>query len=68
MNAHSEHLRKKIVAALRRETGKSLAPAHAFGVSLSSVKRYARMADKARPEEEARGFPAEDRRGRQAAF
>jgi transposase len=48
MNAYSEDLRKKIVQALRRGTGKSEA-ARAFGVSLSSVKRYARMADEGRP-------------------
>lgn len=47
MNAYSEDLRKKIVQALRRETGKSEA-ARAFGVSLSSVKRYAKMADEER--------------------
>src|SRR3712207_321455 len=44
MNAYSEDLRKKkIVEALNRGTGKSEA-ARSFGVSLSSVKRYARMA------------------------
>jgi transposase len=48
MNAHSEDLRKKIVEALRRGMGKSEA-AHAFGVSLSSVKYYAKMADEGRP-------------------
>jgi transposase len=48
MNAYSEDLRKKIVQALRRGTGKSEA-ARSFGVSLSSVKRYARMAQEGRP-------------------
>jgi transposase len=48
MNAYSEDLRKKIVQALRRGTGKSEA-ARSFGVSLSSVKRYARMAEEGRP-------------------
>ncbi len=48
MNAHSEDLRKKIVQALRRGMGKSEA-ARSFGVSLSSVKRYARMAQEGRP-------------------
>jgi transposase-like protein len=47
MNAHSEDLRKKIVQALRRGMGKSEA-ARSFGVSLSSVERYARMADEGR--------------------
>ncbi len=48
MNAYSEDLRKKIVEALRRGMDKSEA-ARAFSVSLSSVKRYARMANEGRP-------------------
>ena len=48
MNAYSEDLRKKIVQALRRGTGKSEA-VRSFGVSLPSVKRYARMAQEGRP-------------------
>ncbi len=48
MNAYSEDLRKKIVEALNRGTGKSEA-ARSFGVSLSSVKRYARMAQEGKP-------------------
>ena len=48
MKAYSEDLRKKIVEALRRGTGKSEA-ALLFGVSLSSVKRYARMAREGMP-------------------
>ena len=48
MNAYSEDLRKKIVEALRRGAGKSQA-ARAFGVSLSSVKRYAKLDDEGRP-------------------
>ena len=48
MNAYSEDLRKKIIEALRRGMGKSQA-ARTFGVSLSSVKRYAKMADEGRP-------------------
>ena len=47
MNAYSEDLRKKIVQALHRGMGKSEA-ACAFSVSLSSVKRYAKMADEGR--------------------
>ena len=43
MNAYSEDLRKKIVEALRRGTTKSEA-ARTFGVSRSSVKRYAKLA------------------------
>jgi transposase len=48
MNAYSEDLRKKIVEALRRGTTKSEA-ARSFGVSRSSVKRYAKLADEGRP-------------------
>ena len=48
MNAYSEDLRKKIIEALRRGMGKSQA-ARIFSVSLSSVKRYAKMADQGRP-------------------
>ncbi len=47
MNAYSEDLRKKIIEALRRGMGKSEA-ARTFSVSLSSVKRYAKMADEGR--------------------
>lgn len=47
MNAYSEDLRKKIVQALRRGMGKSQA-ARTFSVSLSSVKRYAKIADEGR--------------------
>jgi transposase len=47
MNAYSEDLRKKIVEALRRGTTKSEA-ARAFGVSRSSVKRYAKLAEEGR--------------------
>src|SRR3954447_19941159 len=48
MNAYSEDLRKKTIEALRRGMGKSQA-ARTFSVSLSSVKRYAKMADQGRP-------------------
>ena len=48
MNTYSQDLRKKIVEALNRGTGKSEA-ARSFGVSLSSVKRYARMAQEGKP-------------------
>jgi len=48
MNAYSGGLRKKIVEALRQGTGRSEA-VRSSGVSLSSVKRYARMAQKGRP-------------------
>ena len=48
MNAYSEDLRKKIVEALRRGMTKTEA-ARTFGVSRSSVKRYAKLADEGRP-------------------
>jgi len=44
MNAYSEDLRKKIVQALGRGMGKSEA-ARTFSVSLSSIKRYAILAE-----------------------
>ena len=47
MNAYSEDLRKKIVEALQRGTTKSEA-ARTFGVSRSSIKRYAKLADEGR--------------------
>jgi len=48
VNAYSEDLRKKIVEALNHGIGQSEA-ARTFDVSLSSVKRYAKMADEGRP-------------------
>lgn len=46
MKAYSEDLRKKIVEAVeQRGTSKSEA-ARLFGISLSSVKRYTRLADR----------------------
>jgi transposase len=48
MNAYSEDLRMKIVEALGRGMGKSEA-ARTFSVSLSSVKRYAKLAEESRP-------------------
>ena len=47
MNAYSEDLRKKIVEALSRGMGKSEA-ARTFSVSLSSIKRYAKLAEEGR--------------------
>jgi transposase len=47
MNAYSEDLRKKIVEALRRGATKS-ETARSFGVSRSSVKRYAKLAEQGR--------------------
>jgi len=46
MKAYSEDLRKKVVEAVnQRATSKSEA-ARLFGISLSSVKRYTRLADR----------------------
>jgi transposase len=47
MNAYSEDLREKIVEALGRGMGNSQA-ARTFSVSLSSVKRYAKLAQEGR--------------------
>jgi transposase len=44
MNAYSEDRRKKIVQALSRGTTKTEA-ARTFGLSRSSVKRYAKLAE-----------------------
>ena len=48
MNGYSEDLREKIVAAVERGISKSQT-ARAFGVSLSSVKRYVKKADHGEP-------------------
>ena len=48
MDAYSEDLRKKIVEAVERGTPKTEA-ARLFGVSRSSVKRYAAMAREGKP-------------------
>ena len=45
MRAYSEDLRRKIVEAIERGVSKAGA-ARLFGVSLSSVKRYARIANR----------------------
>ncbi len=47
MRAYSEDLRRKIVEAVQRGMGQSEA-ARSFGVSLSSVKRYAKRAEEGR--------------------
>ena len=48
MNAYSEDLRKKIVEATERGTPK-IEVARAFGVGVSSVKRYVASAREGRP-------------------
>ncbi len=48
MNAYSEDLRKKIVEAVERGTPKTEV-ARAFGVGVSSVKRYVATAREGRP-------------------
>jgi transposase len=66
MNAYSEDLRKKIVEALRRGLSKSEA-ARIFSVSLSSVKRYARIAREGRsltPKKRPGSKPKLDERSR----
>jgi transposase len=80
MNAYSEDLRKKeIVGALGRGATKTEA-ARTFGISRSSVKRYAKLADEGRPlapkrrpglkpklDEAARRLLEEDLEGRPSA-
>ena len=79
MNAYSEDLRRMIVEALHRGAGK-IEAARLFGVLLSSVKRYAKMADEGYPltpkkmpgsqpkiGEDARRLLEADREGRPAA-
>jgi transposase len=46
MKPYSEDLRVRIVRAVQEEGSSKSAAARLFGVSLSSVKRYARMADR----------------------
>jgi transposase len=66
MNAYSEDLREKIVEALGRGMGKSQA-ARTFSVSLSSVKRYAKLAQEGRslaPKKRPGSKPKLDQRSR----
>jgi transposase len=48
MDAYSEDLRKKIVQALQQQRMNKSEAARAFGVSLSSIKRYAKAAREGR--------------------
>jgi transposase len=66
MNAYSEDLREKIVEALGRGMGKSQA-ARTFCVSLSSIKRYAKLAQEGRslaPKKRPGSKPKIDERSR----
>ncbi len=66
MNAYSEDLRTKIVEAIEKGMGKSEA-ARTFGVSLSSVKRYAKLAEQGRslaPKKRPGSKPKMDERAR----
>src|SRR3954468_9808201 len=66
MNAYSEDLRRKIIEALRRGMGKSQA-ARTFSVSLSSVKRYAKLSQEGRslaPKKRPGSKPKLDERSR----
>ena len=66
MNAYSEDLRRKIIQALRRGTTKSEAT-RSFGVSRSSVKRYAKLAEEGRslaPKKRPGSRPKLDERAR----
>jgi transposase len=68
MKAYSDDLRRKVLDVIERGLNKSEA-ARLFGLSLSSVKRYAKMArgQAACPWDGARQAP-QDRRARQAAL
>jgi transposase len=46
IDAYSEDLRRKIVQALQQRRMNKSEAARAFGMSLSSVKRYAKLADR----------------------
>ena len=48
MDAYSEDLRRKIVEALQQRRMNKSEAARAFGVSLSSIKRYAKLAQEGR--------------------
>jgi transposase len=48
MDAYSEDLRKKIIQALKERRMNKSEAARAFGVSLSSVKRYAKAVSEGR--------------------
>jgi transposase len=48
MDAYSEDLRRKIVQALQQQRMSKSEAARVFGVSLSSVKRYAKAASEGR--------------------
>ena len=66
MNAYSEDLREKIVEALGRGMGKSQA-ARTFSVSLSSLKRYTKLAQEGRslaPKKRPGSKPKLDERSR----
>jgi len=49
MKAYSEDLRKKIVEAVERPGTSKSEAARLFGISLSSVKRYTKLADRGEP-------------------
>lgn len=51
MDAHSEDLRRKLVEAVDQRRMKKSEAARAFGVSLSSVKRYAKVVREGRIEQ-----------------
>jgi transposase len=69
MNAYSEDLRKKIVAAVERGMPK-IEAARTFGVGISSIKRYVGHGTprKVAGPEEASWLQAQDRRGRKEAL
>src|SRR5918995_5826231 len=49
MKAYSEDLRQKVVQAVQQRGSSKSEAARLFGISLSSVKRYTRLADRGEP-------------------
>ena len=49
MKAYSEDLRRKVVGAVQRRGASKSEVARLFSISLSSVKRYTRLADRGEP-------------------
>ena len=57
MKAYSEDLRRKVVGAVQRRGASKSEVARLFGISLSSVKRYTRLASRGEPLTPRKGGP-----------
>ena len=66
MKAYSEDLRKKVVQAIEQRGISKSQAARLFGISLSSVKRYSRIAREGRPLE-PRKSPGRPRKANEKA-